>query len=382
MNNLTNDNEYKNFIVDVATKIKQTQVKLAVTVNRGLLHFYFELGGMISQKQQKAKWGARFIENIAKDIKKEFPELRGFSRTNLFSMKKFYEFYSPYLVHQAGGLIENAQDKLVQLPVGLIKNHQDTIVQLGVELSEESLFSIPWRHHIEILNKVDAIDEAIYYITQTMQNNWSKDILAINIKSKLFQRDGKGVNNFLNTLPKPLSDLAVQTIKDPYVFDFFSFDKPFIERDIENKLIDNITKFLLELGKGFAFVGKQYHLEIARVDRYIDLLFYHIELKCYVVIELKNKKFIPEYAGKLNYYISAVDTMLKKENDNPTIGILLCRDKNNIEAEFALRDINKPIGVSEFELKLTEILPENLRSSLPTIEEFEAELGDILEDDE
>ncbi|KIM05649.1 MAG: hypothetical protein KN64_02125 [Sulfurovum sp. AS07-7] len=360
MNSLTDNNEYKNFIVDVATKIKQTQVKLAVSVNRGLLHFYFELGGMISQKQQKAKWGARLIENMAKDIKKEFPQLKGFSRTNLFSMKKFYEFYSPYLVHQAGGLIENTQDK---------------IVQLGAELSEESLFSIPWRHHTEILNQTNSIEEAIYYIEQTIKNNWSRDTLAINLKSKLFQRDGKGVNNFSNTLPKPLSDLAVQTIKDPYVFDFFSFDKLFIERDIENKLIDNITKFLLELGKGFAFVGKQYHLEIAGVDRYIDLLFYHIELKCYVVIELKNKKFIPEYAGKLNYYISAVDTMLKKENDNPTIGIVLCRDKNNIEAEFALRDINKPIGVSEFELKLTEVLPENLRSSLPTIEEFEAQLS-------
>lgn len=161
MNNLTNDNEYKNFIVDVATKIKQTQVKLAVTVNRGLLHFYFELGGMISQKQQKAKWGARFIENMAKDIKKEFPELKGFSRTNLFSMKKFYEFYSPCLVHQLGGIIEN---------------HQETIVQLEVELSEESLFSIPWRHHTEILNKVDAIEKRIYYITQTMQNSWSKTI--------------------------------------------------------------------------------------------------------------------------------------------------------------------------------------------------------------
>ena len=174
-----------------------------------------------------------------------------------------------------------------------------------------------------------------------------------------------------------MSDLAVQTIKDPYVFDFLTFEKPFVERDIENKLVDNITRFLLELGKGFAYVGKQYHLEIAKQDYYLDLLFYHIELKCYVVIELKNRKFIPEYAGKLNFYISAVDTLLKKESDNPTIGILLCRDKNNIEAEFALRDINKPIGVSEFEL--TEMIPDNLKSSLPTIEEFEQELNELLD---
>jgi predicted nuclease of restriction endonuclease-like (RecB) superfamily len=365
MNNLTKQNEYKNFITEVATKIKQTQTKLAVSVNSGLILFYYELGGMISHKQKQTKWGSKFIENMAKDLKKEFPTLKGFSRTNLFNVKKFYEFYS---------------NNLVQLSVGLIENNQKQIVQPSVGQIEEILFQIPWRHHIEILNKVNNVDEAIYYIQQTITNNWSKDTLAINLKSNLYQRDSSGINNFANTLPEPLSDLAVQTIKDPYVFDFLTFDKPFVEKDIENKLIDNITKFLLELGKGFAYVGKQYHLEIAGTDRYIDLLFYHIELKCYVVIELKNKKFIPEYAGKLNFYISAVDTLLKKENDNPTIGILLCRDKNNIEAEFALRDINKPMGVSEFEL--TEILPENLKSSLPTIEEFESELGDILEDEE
>jgi predicted nuclease of restriction endonuclease-like (RecB) superfamily len=357
MDEITNHNEYKSFIVEVANKIKQTQTKLAISVNSGLLSFYFELGQMISSKQRHTKWGSKFIENMAHDLKKEFPNLQGFSRTNLFYIKKFYEFYN---------------DTLVQRSVGLIQNPTNTIVQQEVGQLEEILFTIPWRHHIEILNKTNTIDEAVYYIQQTIKNNWSKDTLAINIKSNLYQRDTKGINNFKNTLPLPLSDLANQTIKDPYVFDFLTFDKPYIERDIENKLIDNITKFLLELGRGFAYVGKQYHLEIAGVDRYIDLLFYHIELKCYVVIELKNKKFIPEYAGKLNFYISAVDTILKKENDNPTIGILLCRDKNNIEVEFSLRDIKKPMGVSEFEL--TEIIPQELKSSLPSIEEIEQAL--------
>lgn len=357
MDEMTNHNEYKSFIVEVANKIKQTQTKLAISVNSGLLSFYFELGQMISSKQRHTKWGSKFIENMAHDLKKEFPNLQGFSRTNLFYIKKFYEFYN---------------DTLVQRSVGLIQNPTNTIVQQEVGQLEEILFTIPWRHHIEILNKTNTIDEAVYYIQQTIKNNWSKDTLAINIKSNLYQRDTKGINNFKNTLPLPLSDLANQTIKDPYVFDFLTFDKPYIERDIENKLIDNITKFLLELGRGFAYVGKQYHLEIAGVDRYIDLLFYHIELKCYVVIELKNKKFIPEYAGKLNFYISAVDTILKKENDNPTIGILLCRDKNNIEVEFSLRDIKKPMGVSEFEL--TEIIPQELKSSLPSIEEIEQAL--------
>ena len=354
---------YKSFIIDVKSKINYSQTKIAITANSALILFYWELGEMISLKQKETKWGAKFIEQMANDLKKEFPSLKGFSRTNLFYIKKFYEFYSLNLVHHEGGLnTKSDENQIVQLSGGLIDN---------------IIFQIPWRHNIEILNKTKNIDEALYYIKQTITNNWSRDTLALNIKTDLFKRDAKGINNFQNTLPEPLSDLAVQTIKDPYVFDFLTFEKPFIERDIENKLVDNITKFLLELGKGFAYVGKQYHLEIAKQDYYLDLLFYHIELKCYVVIELKNRKFIPEFAGKLNFYISAVDTLLKKESDNPTIGILLCRDKNNIEAEFALRDINKPIGVSEFEL--TEMIPDNLKSSLPTIEEFEQELNELLD---
>ncbi len=198
-------------------------------------------------------------------------------------------------------------------------------------------------------------------------------MLELQIKSQLFERQGKAVNNFKDTLPQPFSDLAQQTLKDPYVFDFMQLSNDFREKDIENQLIIHIQKFLLELGKGFAFVGRQYHLQVADNDYYIDLLFYHIKLKCYVVLELKNTKFIPEYAGKLNFYLSAIDSLLKDENDKPTIGIILCKDKSNIEAEFALRDINKPMGVSEFEL--IQQLPSHLKSSLPTIEEIENELN-------
>ncbi len=357
--NINTTNEYKTFITDIKSKINYTQIKIASTVNSALLMFYWELGEMISLKQKETKWGSKFIEQMANDLKKEFPTLKGFSRTNLFYIKKFYEFYEASLVQLSGGLNkDDTKNQIVHHSGGLI---------------ESIIFQIPWRHNVDIFNSAKTIDEAKYYIEQTITNNWSRDVLALNIKTDLFNRDSKSINNFKNTLPQPQSDLAVQTIKDPYVFDFLTFEKPFIERDIENKLIDNITKFLLELGKGFAYVGKQYHLEIANQDYYLDLLFYHIELKCYVVIELKNRKFIPEFAGKLNFYISAVDTLLKKVNDNPTIGILLCRDKNNIEVEFALRDINKPIGVSEFEL--TEVLPDNLKSSLPTIEEIEEELN-------
>ena len=221
-------------------------------------------------------------------------------------------------------------------------------------------------------NKIRTRIEADFYIAQTIENNWSRDVLDSQIKSKLYQRKGNSITNFKSTLPKPFSDLADQTLKDPYIFDFLSLDATYRERDIENQLIQHITKFLLELGKGFAFIGNQYHLEIGESDYYLDLLFYHTKLKCYVVIELKNTKFIPEFAGKLNFYLSAVDSLIKDDSDNPTIGILLCKDKNNIEAEFAIRDMNKPMGISE--IMFVDSLPDNLKSSLPTINEIESEL--------
>ncbi|WP_233589402.1 PDDEXK nuclease domain-containing protein [Flavobacterium bomense] len=219
------------------------------------------------------------------------------------------------------------------------------------------------------------MNQAKFYIQETIENAWGRETLALQIKSNLYKRQGMAITNFEYTLQQPMSDLAQQTLKDPYVFDFMMMTKPFQEKDIEKQLITHISKFLLELGKGFAFVGQQFHLEIAQNDYYIDLLFYHIKLKCYVVIELKNTKFIPEYAGKLNFYLSAVDTLLKQEDDKPTIGILLCRDKNNIEAEFSLRDINKPMGISEFQF--TEVVPDDLKSSLPSIEELENELKQL-----
>ncbi len=210
------------------------------------------------------------------------------------------------------------------------------------------------------------------YIQETLANGWSRDVLVLQIKSNLYASQGKAISNFKITLPNPQSDFAQQAIKDPYIFDFLSMAQPFNERDIERQLVAHITKFLLELGKGFAFIGRQYHLEVGDSDYYLDLLFYHIKLKCFVVIELKNTKFIPEYAGKLNFYLSAVDSLLKADEDNPTIGMLLCRDKNKIETEFALRDINKPMGVSEF--TLTEVVPDELKGSLPTVEEIEEDM--------
>ena len=347
---IISDRDYKNWLTEVIDKVKSAQVKVAVKVNSALIAFYWELGKMIAKKQFESKWGDKIIEQLSNDLHSNFPELKGLSTSNLKYCKRFYLFYG-----------ENPDFKAIE-------QNKD-----GRLIGQQPVDQIPWGHNILIFTKSKSAKEAMFYIQETIENNWSREALALQIKSNLYSRQGKATTNFKTTLPTPQSDLAVQTIKDPYVFDFLTLTKPYNERDIENQLVEHVTKFLLELGKGFAFIGKQYHLEVADNDYYLDLLFYHVTLKCYVIIELKNKKFIPEYAGKMNFYLSAVDSTIKNDNDNPTIGILLCRDKNSIEAEFALRDISKPMGVSEFQF--TEILPKELQSSLPTIEEIEREFG-------
>ncbi len=239
----------------------------------------------------------------------------------------------------------------------------------------KSVAQLPWSHNILIFTKARQQDEARFYIQQTIENGWSRDELGLQIKSNLFQRAGAAVSNFAITLPPSQSELAQQTLKDPYVFDFLSMTAPYNERDIEQQLVAHITTFLLELGKGFAFIGRQHPVEVGGTQYFMDLLFYHVVLKCYVVVELKNKKFIPEYAGKLNFYLSAVDILIKRDDDNPTIGLLLCRDKNAIEVEFALRDMHKPMGVSEY--TLMENLPDNLKGALPTVAEIEADFEQL-----
>lgn len=344
--------EYKNWITELKNKVRSVQIKAAIAVNSALIEFYWELGKMISEKQ--TQWGSKFLENISVDLQEEFPDMKGFSVTNLKYCKLFYNYFQ--IRQQVGD--EFSED--IKSP------------QVGDDLS--LIKQIPWGHIKLIINKIKNSKEATFYIQHTIENNWSRDILALQMKTNLYERIGKSITNFKTTLPEPFSDLAEQTLKDPYIFDFLTLSTKAKEKDIENQLIHHLKKFLLELGKGFAFVSQQYRFVIGEKDYSIDLLFYHIKLKCYVVIELKNTKFIPEYAGKINFYLSAIDTLLKNEDDKPTIGLLLCRDKNNIEAEFALRDLNKPIGISEFQL--TEILPEELKSSLPTIEEIENELKD------
>jgi predicted nuclease of restriction endonuclease-like (RecB) superfamily len=367
------DKDYLKWISDIKRKVRSAQIKTALAANSTLIEFYYDMGKTIVEKQLQTAWGDRIIERMSKDLKSEFPEMQGLSFTNLKYCKQFYNYFQVQPAVQLQE-IDNKVDIISQQSVG-----QFTAVHLEKvrpdlldHLLKSLVFNIPWGHIIAVITKIKNPAIALFYFRQTMENGWSRDVLALQIKSKLHERQGKSITNFSVTLPTPMSDLAQQTLKDPYVFDFMTMTQPFHEKDIENQLINHITKFMLELGKGFAFVGKQFHLEVAATDYYIDLLFYHIHLKCYIVVELKNTKFIPEYAGKLNFYLSAVDSLLKRNDDNPTIGILLCRDKNNIEAEFALRDISKPMGVSEFEL--TSVLPEKFKSSLPNIKDIELEL--------
>ncbi len=350
MSELTKDKDYIEWLKSLKEKFRQFQLKAAVKVNTELLNFYWDLGKEIVEKQKESKWGDKFLERLSKDLMDEFPEVKGFSKRNLEQIRRWYLFWNNYL-------------QIAQQPASQILN---------------LITQIPWWHNVVIISKCQNPQEALFYVKKTIENGWSRNVLIHQIESNLYERTGKALTNFDSTLPKTQSDLAKEIIKDPYCFDFLSIREDYTERELENDLLTHLTKFLLELGNGFSFLGRQYKLEIGEDEFYIDLLFYHVKLHCYVVVELKTGKFKPEYAGKLNFYISAVDSLLKSERDNPTIGILICKSKNETVVEYALRDISKPIGVSEY--KITKKLPENFRSTLPSIEEIEKELNMIEEE--
>jgi predicted nuclease of restriction endonuclease-like (RecB) superfamily len=342
--------EYQAWLVTIKQRIVSVRLGMALAASRELIQFYWDLGALIAHKQAQSQWGDKLIAQLSADLHKAFPDIKGLSASNLKYCLRFFQFYT-------GG--QGASDPDAA----------------AAAIGQQPVDQLPWGHNILIFTKCSSVEEARFYMAQTVQQGWSRDVLALQLKSKLHARAGKAVTNFSITLPPPQSDLAQQTLKDPYTFDFMAMTAPYNERDVELQLTQHITQFLLELGKGFAFIGRQYHLEVAGNDYYLDLLFYHVTLKCYVVVELKNRKFIPEYAGKLNFYLSAVDSLLKRDDDQPTIGLLLCRDKNNIEVEFALRDMNKPMGVSEY--TLVESLPDNLKGALPTVEEIESDLQQL-----
>lgn len=339
-----NNEQYIGWILNLKQKIQQSQIKAAIQVNSALIEMYWDLGKEISERNFENTYGSGFFLQLSKDLRTEFPEIKGLSESNLKYCKRFYQFY-------------NQTDKNRQQVVDDLMHH---------------IFLIPWGHHIVLITKCKTQAETHFYIGKTIENGWSRAILINMISGKLFESQGKTINNFSKTLPDYDSELVRETFKDPYIFDFINITENHKERELEKALTENISKFLIELGSGFAFVGKQVEISVGNQSFFIDLLFYHIKLKRYIVIELKTGHFEPEFAGKLNFYVTAVDKKLRDENDNATVGMIICKDKNEIIAEYSLTDLHKPLGISSYELK--KILPENFKSHLPSIEEVENEL--------
>jgi len=374
--NFIKDPDFKQWLVNLKARIRQSQIKAMIKVNDEMLRLYWDLGRDIVTRQMDAVWGGKFFENLSKELTKEFPEMKGFSKSNLYYVKQFYLFYTQdnTIFHQLGGKLEG--ENLQQVGAEIQSSQNKNITnhhQVGDELYVHPIFQIPWRHHVEIFTKCKSVPEALFYVQKTIQNGWSRAMLMNIIETDLYQRQGKAVNNFDRLLPDVQSDLAKELMKDPYNFDWLVLTDNYKEKELEDALIENITKFLLELGQGFAYVGKQYPIKVGERERNIDLLFYHLELRCYIVIELKTKDFEPEHTGKLGFYVTAINHQLKKDVDNPTIGLLIVKKRNNIEAQYSLESSSQPIGISEY--TLSKFLPENFKSSLPSIEEIERELN-------
>lgn len=339
MDNNLPQGEYESFFQSLKERIQLAQLQAALSINRELSLLYWHIGREILQRQQQQGWGAKVIERLAKYLKREFPEMSGFSRSNLLNMRAFAEAYP--------------DEQLIQNLVG----------------------QIPWGHNMKILERVKNPAERVWYIQQTIEHGWSRNVLVHQIESGLHDRWGSAVTNFDRVLPQTQSDLAVQILKDPYNFSFLSFDREVQERELEKSLVDHIRDFLLEMGVGFSFLGSQYSIEVSGKEFRLDLLFYHVRLHCYVVIDLKVGEFEPEFSGKMAFYVSAVDNLLKTEIDQPTIGLILCKSKDKTIVEYALQPLQKPISVATYRLKDT--LPEPLKGNLPTIAQLEMELETV-----
>lgn len=344
MSKITNNDGYKGLLNNLKVRVAESRYKAALSVNKELIILYHHIGTTILEAQKNQGWGTKVIDQLSKDLRSEFPEMKGFSTRNLQYMRKF----------------------AVEYP--------------EIEFVQEVLAQLTWYHNMTLMDKITDKKIREFYIHQSIEHGWSRNIMVMQMETALHKRQGQAVTNFKEKLPSPQSDLANYTLKDPYVFDFLSVGQDAHEREVERSLVRHVEKFLLELGAGFAFVGRQYNLEVGGQDFYIDLLFYHLKLRCFVVIELKGGDFKPEYAGKMNFYLSAIDDLVKHESDGPSIGLILCKNKNNALAEYTLRDMTKPIGLAEY--RITENLPEDLKTSLPSIEELEAELAKNLETEE
>ncbi len=339
MTALAHHTDYRQGLEDIKRRIQSAQTRAVLAANTELLQLYWDIGRQLAQWQKERDWGTAVVEQMATDLQSAYPGIKGFSRPSLFAMRQFYAFFSPRF----------GQFEFVSQPVR----------------------QIPWGHIRTLLVKVKSVDEALLYAQACVDNGWSRSVLTLQVEQRYHERIGQAASNFAKALPAPQSELVQQSLKDPYVFDFLTLQADAVERDIENQLVAHITRFLLELGKGFAFLGRQYALQVNGRDYFLDLLFYHARLKCYVVIELNAGAFKPEYVGKLNFYLSAVDDLLRTEGDQPTIGLILCKDKDHLDVEYALRDIHKPMGVSSF---ITKDIPLDVQSQLPSVQEIEDEL--------
>ncbi len=329
--------DYADWLFALKVRIHTAQQRATLSVNRELIHLYWHIGRDILLRQDREGWGAKVIDRLAHDLRSAFPTMKGFSRANLLYMRAFAAAWP--------------DEEIVQQAVG----------------------QLPWGHNLVLLAKLKSAAERLAYAQRAIEHGWSRNTLTHHIERRLLAREGQAVTNFAASLPRPQSDLATESLKDPYLFDFLGIGDEASERAIEDAIVQHITRFLLELGAGFAFVGRQVHLEVGGEDFYLDLLFYHLKLRCFVVVELKSGPFQPEHAGKLNFYLSAVDAQLRAAHDGPSIGLLLCKSRNKVVAEYALRDVSKPIGVAEYQL--IEALPTDLQSSLPSIEAIEQALA-------
>jgi predicted nuclease of restriction endonuclease-like (RecB) superfamily len=367
--------DFAALLADVKGRIQSAQIRAVLAVNSELVRLYWDIGRIIDDRQRREGWGAGVIPRLARELHNELPELKGFSERNIGRMIGFYRDYP-----DPAAILPEALARLPEptiLPQALAKLAPvSKVPQAAALLPNSLLWAIPWFHHVILMEKIKDHSARRWYMEQSLAHGWSSNILAIQIDTQAHVRHGKAISNFASLLPAPQSDLAQQTLKDPYIFDFLTLAEPFQERELETQLVRHLEKFLLELGQGFAFVGRQYRLDVGDEDFYIDLLFYHLRLRAFVVIDLKKGKFKPEYAGKLNFYCNVVNDRLKHPTDQPTIGLILCQSHDRLLAEYSFAGIDKPIGISTYEL--TRALPQSLQSSLPSVEEIEAELGDTV----
>jgi len=384
---------YRDLLTGIKSRVRAAQHKAALSANAEMILMYWDIGRMIHARQQEEGWGAGVIPRLAADLKNELPEEKGFSVRNIGRMITFYRAYSivPQPVAQLGAptvpIVEGLDLEVTSIlpqPVAKLDAKTASMERLQqpaantpalffLPIVQQSVAQLPWGHNVVLIEKIKHLPTRLWYARQTLEQGWSRDTLTVQIKNRAHERQGTAVTNFASTLPEVHASLAQGLLKDPYLFDFLTLEEPFHERELETGLLGHIQKFLMELGQGFAFVGRQYRIEVSDREFYLDLLFYHLRLRCFVVVDLKKGDFKPEYAGKMNFYCSAVDDLLRHPGDAPTLGLILCQTKDRILAEYALRDIHKPIGIADYEL--TRALPTELASSLPSIETLEAELS-------